>query len=85
MDLRAELSAHSVEEFEMVDGGSESHAAENDPTRVLPISEEVEEEILLGHSQYWSWCPHCVDGQGVGQRHVPSQVESGALPMIVMD
>ena len=43
------------------------------------------EEKLLGHSQYWSWCRHCVDGHGVGQRHVPSEVESGALPMIVMD
>ena len=31
VDLRAELSAHSVEEFEMDDGGSESHAAEDDP------------------------------------------------------
>ena len=31
VDLRAELSADSVEEFEMDDGGSESHAAENDP------------------------------------------------------
>ena len=55
------------------------------PTRVLPISEEVGEENLLGHSLYWSWCPHCVDGHGVGQRHVPFEVESGALPMIVMD
>ena len=42
------------------------------PTRVLPISEEAEEENLLEHSQYWLWCPHCVDGHGVGQRHVPS-------------
>ena len=30
-DLRAELSAHSAEEFEMDDGGSESHAAEDGP------------------------------------------------------
>ena len=54
-------------------------------TRVLPISEEVDEEKFLEHSQYWSWCPHCVDGHGVGQRHVPSEVQSGALPVIVMD
>ena len=79
VDLRAQLSAHSVEEFDMDDGGSESHAAEDD------ISEEAEEEIFLVHSQYWSWCPHCVDGHGVGQGHVPFEVESGALPMIVMD
>ena len=31
VDLRAELSAHSVEQFEMDDTGSESHAAEDDP------------------------------------------------------
>ena len=54
------------------------------PTRVLLISEEAEEEKLLEHSQYFSWCPHCVDGHGVGQRHVPPEVESGALPMILM-
>ena len=31
VDLRAELSAHSVEQFEMDDGGSESHARRRSP------------------------------------------------------
>ena len=31
VDLRAELSAHRVEEFDMDDGGSESHARERSP------------------------------------------------------
>ena len=38
------------------------------PTRALPISEDAEEDNLLEHNQYRSWCPHCVDGHRVGQR-----------------
>ena len=46
---------------------------------------EVDEHNILGHSHYRSWCPPCVVGRGVGQRHVASEEESGALPMIVID
>ena len=55
------------------------------PTPELPSNEEVGEHPILGLSQYRSWCPHCVVGRGVGQRHVASEEESGALPMITMD
>ena len=50
-----------------------------------PNSEEVDEHHILGHSWYRTWCPHCVVGCGVGQRHVASEEKSGTLPMIKVD
>ena len=48
MDLRAELSEYSVEEFEMDDGGSESHAAENDPREYCQLVRRLKRKMCWG-------------------------------------
>ena len=49
--------------------------------------EEREEQELLGHVQYRSWCRHCAAARGVGQQHrqlIEDPVDA-AMPEIVLD
>ena len=76
------MNANEVDE-EMDGQSEEVHRPRRIPTPLLPSQDEIDEHNVLGHSQYRSWCPHCVAGRGVGQRHVAVQEEPGALPSIL--
>ena len=69
----------------MQEESEEAHKPRRIPTPLLPSQGEVDEHSILGHSQHRSWCPLCVVGRGVGQRHATVREEPDALPAILAD
>ena len=82
---RAPVSLAPIAEGDHETESEEAYKPRRIPTPILPSQEEVDEHNIMGHVQYRSWCPHCVAGRGVGQRHVPVEDEPGQLPKILSD
>lgn len=47
-----------------------------------PTQREVDEHLASGHAVYRSWCPQCIAGWGLGQRHHRIDHEAEVIPVV---
>ena len=58
------------------DAGCTAHEKGTSPSE--PTQAEVQEHWAHGHTPVWSWCQHCVIGQGLAEYHVHDKGTRGS-------